>query len=94
VFLSVSNSLHLYCNNNGVIAQTKKPRSHQQSKHILWHYYLIHEIVNRGDVKICKVHMDLNDVGPLITPLLLPKHETHKSVSVLGTCMIEFSLNV
>jgi hypothetical protein len=79
VFLSALNSLHLYCNNNGVIANTKKSRSHQQSIHILWHYYLIHEIVNKGDVKICKVHMDLNVIDPLITPLLLPNMR-HTSV--------------
>ncbi|KAG8483065.1 hypothetical protein CXB51_021938 [Gossypium anomalum] len=47
---SISNAIELRCNNNGAIAQAKKPRSHQRSKHILRRYHLIREIIDRGDV--------------------------------------------
>ncbi|KAK8715751.1 hypothetical protein V6N13_043077 [Hibiscus sabdariffa] len=57
---SISDSLELYCDNNGAIAQAKEPRSHQRSKHILRRFHLIREIVDRGDVEICKVHTDDN----------------------------------
>ncbi|KAK8669710.1 hypothetical protein V6N13_107134 [Hibiscus sabdariffa] len=53
---SISDALELYCDNNGAIAQAKEPRSHQRSKHILRRFHLIREIVDRGDVEICKVH--------------------------------------
>ena len=43
---SISNLVHLFCDNNGAIAQAKEPRSHQRSKHILRRFYLIREIVD------------------------------------------------
>ncbi|WVZ70731.1 hypothetical protein U9M48_019374 [Paspalum notatum var. saurae] len=62
---SASSPLDLYCDNISVIAQAKELRSHQKSKHILRRYHLIREIIDRGDVKICKVHTDLNVADPL-----------------------------
>ncbi|WP_248786429.1 Ty1/Copia family ribonuclease HI, partial [Escherichia coli] len=32
---SITDSIELYCDNNGAIAQAKEPQSHQRSKHIL-----------------------------------------------------------
>ncbi|KAI5416236.1 hypothetical protein KIW84_041330 [Lathyrus oleraceus] len=52
---SIVDLIGLYCDNNGVIAQAKEPRSHQRSKHILRSYHLIREIIDRGDVKTCRV---------------------------------------
>ncbi|KAK8534611.1 hypothetical protein V6N12_057255 [Hibiscus sabdariffa] len=66
---SISDALELYCDNNGAIAQAKEPKSHQRSKHILRHFHLIREIVDRGDVEICKVHTDNNIADPLTKPL-------------------------
>ena len=74
---SASSPIDLYCDNSGAILQVKEPRSHQKSKHILWHYHLIREILDRGNVKICKVHTDLNIFDPLTKPPLRAKHETH-----------------
>jgi hypothetical protein len=71
--------MDLYCDNSSACAQAKEPRSHQKSKHILRCYHLICEIIVRGDVKICKVHMDLNIVNPLIKTLSQQKHEAHMS---------------
>lgn len=77
VMTSASSPMDLYCDNSGAIAQAKEPRSHQKFKHILRRYYLIREIVGRGDVKICKIHTDLNVADPLTKPLPQPKHEAH-----------------
>ena len=74
---SCSSTIDLYCDNSGAIAQAKEPRSHQKSKHILWRYPQIQEIIDRGDVKICKVHTDLNIADPLTKPLPQAKHEIH-----------------
>ena len=71
--------MDLYCDNSGAIAQAKEPRSHQKSKHILWRFHLIQEIIDRGDVKICKVHTDLNIEDPLTKALSQQKHEAHMS---------------
>jgi hypothetical protein len=77
VFSNASSPLNLYCDNNGAIAQAKEPRNHQKSKHVLQKFYLIREFVRRGEIKICKIHMDLNVVDPLTKPLPQPNHETH-----------------
>jgi hypothetical protein len=77
VFSNASSPLNLYCDKNGAIAQAKEPRNHQKSKHVLQKFYLIREFVRRGEIKICKIHMDLNVVDPLTKPLPQPNHETH-----------------
>ncbi|KAK8573047.1 hypothetical protein V6N12_029085 [Hibiscus sabdariffa] len=74
---SISDAMELYCDNNGAIAQAKEPRSHQRSKHILRRFHLIREIIDRGDVEICKVHTDDNIADPLTKPLTQQKHDRH-----------------
>ena len=74
---SIANPVALYCDNNGAIAQAKEPRSHQRSKHILRRFHLIREIIERGDVKICKVPTNDNIADPLTKPLPQSKHDYH-----------------
>ena len=45
----------LYCDNNGVVAQSKDPKNHNGEKHIKRKYHLTREIVRRGDVVVTKV---------------------------------------
>ena len=73
----ITNPVDVYCDNNGAIAQAKEPISHQRSKHILRHFHLIHEIIERGDVKICRVHIDDNVADPLTKLLPQSKHDSH-----------------
>ena len=84
---SAQKGIELYCDNNGTIAQSKEPRSHFKSKHVERKYYLIREIVGRGDVKMCKVHTDENIADPLTKPLPLPKHEKHANATGLRLMM-------
>jgi hypothetical protein len=49
--------------------QAKEIRSHKKVKHVLWRYHLIREIINRGDVKVCKVHTDQNVADLLMKSL-------------------------
>ncbi|KAL4285292.1 hypothetical protein GQ457_16G014520 [Hibiscus cannabinus] len=72
---SISNVVELYCDNIGAIAQAKESRSHQRSKHILRRLHLIQEIIDRGDVEICKVHTNNNIADPLTKPLAQQKHD-------------------
>ncbi|KAK8578787.1 hypothetical protein V6N13_142071 [Hibiscus sabdariffa] len=74
---SISDAMELYCDNNGAIAQAKEPRSHQISKHILRRFHLLREIIDRGDVEICKVHTYDNIADPLTKPLAQQKHDRH-----------------
>ncbi|KAK8538769.1 hypothetical protein V6N12_034477 [Hibiscus sabdariffa] len=77
VIPSIADVVDLYCDNNGAIAQAKEPRSHRRSKHILRRFHLIREIIDRGDVEICKVHTDDNIADPLTKPLAQQKHDRH-----------------
>jgi hypothetical protein len=82
---SIVDPIGLYYDNNGVIAQAKEPRSHQRSKHILRRYHLIREIIDRGDVKICKVPTLDNIADPLTKPLAQQKHDGHtRSMGIRG----------
>jgi ATP-dependent protease Clp ATPase subunit len=83
VVTSASSPMDLYCDNSGATTQAKEPRAHKRIKHVLRRYHLIHEIIGRGDVKICKVHMDHNIADLLTKPLPQPKHVTHmRSMSI------------
>ena len=74
---SIVDPIELLCDNNGAIAQAKEPRSHQKSKHIQRRYHLIREIIERGDVKICKVPTLDNVADPLTKALAQQKHDGH-----------------
>ena len=75
---SIEESIPLLCDNNGTIAQAKEPRSHQKSKHILWMYHLIREIIEHGDVKIEKVDGKENAADPFTKALDTKEFDKHK----------------
>ncbi|KAL0430689.1 UNVERIFIED_CONTAM: Retrovirus-related Pol polyprotein from transposon TNT 1-94 [Sesamum radiatum] len=49
---SIAESVVIFCNNNGAIAQAQKPISHHHSKHICKRYHLLRETVSRGDCRM------------------------------------------
>ena len=69
----------IYCDNNGAIANAKEPRSHKNSKHIKRRFNSIRDYVKDGDIKICKVHTDLNVADPLTKALPRAKHDQHQN---------------
>ena len=77
VVSSISDHIPMLCENNGAIVQTKEPRSHQKSKHILRHFHLIREIIARGDVVMERVPSIFNIVDPLTKPLAQEVSECH-----------------
>lgn len=54
----------LYCDNSGVVANSKDPRNHKSGKHMERKYHLICEILQHGDVKLAKIAL----VGNLADP--------------------------
>ena len=71
----------------GPRAQSPTPRSHQRTKHILRRFHLVREMIDRGDVKICKVAGEDNVADPLTKPLARVIHERH--VSSMGIRRID-----
>jgi hypothetical protein len=69
VFPSMRDPVSIHCDNTGAIANVKEPRCHSIVKHIFRRYRVMTDYVQYGEVKICKVHMDLNLADPLMKPL-------------------------
>ncbi|KAL0293559.1 UNVERIFIED_CONTAM: Retrovirus-related Pol polyprotein from transposon TNT 1-94 [Sesamum radiatum] len=74
---SIAEPVVIFCDNNGAIAQAKKPRSHHRSKHILRRYHLLREMVNRGDSRMDRVSSAENIVDPLTMPMSQVAHTQH-----------------
>ena len=70
--------MEIYCDNNGAIAQAKEPRSHQKNKHVSRKYHLIRQFVGEGEIRLCKVHTDMNVSDPLTKTLSLAKQVKHR----------------
>ena len=69
----------LYCDNSGAVANSKEPRSHKRGKHIERKYYLIREIVHRGDVAVLKIASQDNLANPFTKTLPVKSFEGHLS---------------
>ena len=76
---SALDPLTIYCDNMGAIANAQEPRSHKKLKHIKLRFHAIREYVEDGDIKICKVHTDLNVADPLTKALPRAKHDLHRN---------------
>ena len=77
---SVLGPVDLYCDNNGATTQANEPRSHSKSKHVLRRYHLIREIVNKGDVKICRVDTISYTAHPLTNFLPQAMHQVQTPI--------------
>ena len=76
---SALDPMSIYCDNMGAIANAQEPRSHKKLKHIKLRFHAIRENVQDGDIKICKVHTDLNVADPLTKPLPRANHDQHQT---------------
>ena len=77
VISEIENLVPLYCDNTGVVAQTKELRSHHKSKHILRHFHLICEIIERQDIVIEQVETKNNIADPFTKALPQQQFDCH-----------------
>ncbi|KAK1681899.1 hypothetical protein QYE76_042747 [Lolium multiflorum] len=89
---SALDPLVIYCDNMGAIANAQEPRSHKRLKHIKLRYHSIREYIEDGEVKICKVHTDLNVADPLTKALPGQSMTNTRMPWVLGTlqCNLDY----
>ena len=59
----------LFCDNRGVVAQSKDPRNHKKGKHIERKYHIIWDIVARKDVVVVKIDSANNLANPFTKTL-------------------------
>ena len=69
----------LYCDNSGVVANSKEPMSHKRGKHIERKYHLIREIMHQGDVPVMKIASQDNLADPFTKTLPAKSFEGHLS---------------
>ncbi|KAK1558069.1 hypothetical protein QYE76_008359, partial [Lolium multiflorum] len=86
---SALDPLVIYCDNMGAIANAQEPRSHKRLKHIKLRYHSIREYIEDGEVKICKVHTDLNVADPLTKALPRAKHDQHQNAMGVSRKAVE-----
>src|SRR4051812_20087116 len=78
VIPSASGPMKIFCDNTGAIALAKESRYHKRTKHIKRRFNSIRDLVQVGDIEICKIHTDLNVADPLTKPLPRAKHDQHQ----------------
>ncbi|XP_030964370.1 secreted RxLR effector protein 161-like [Quercus lobata] len=79
----------LFCNNSGVVAQSKNPRNHK-GKHIERKYHIIRDIVARGDVVVAKIESAHNLANPFTKALPQKTFESH--LEEIGVRLVHNSL--
>ena len=77
VIPTILDPIILLCDKNGLIAQAKEPKSYQKSEHILMRFYLMREIIARGDAVMERVLPMDNVVDPLTMSLAPEVFERH-----------------
>ena len=78
----IENSVPLYCDNTGAIAQAKESMSHHKSKHILRCFHLVREIIERQDVVFERVDSKNNIVDPFTKAL--PQQQFNHHLNSMG----------
>ncbi|KAK4409431.1 Retrovirus-related Pol polyprotein from transposon TNT 1-94 [Sesamum angolense] len=77
VMPSIAEPVVIFSDNNGAIAQSKEPRSHHRSKHILRCYHFMKEMVSRGDIQMDRISSVENIPDPLtklVSHIAHPQH--------------------
>ena len=69
VISSTSGPMKIFCDNTAAIALATESRFHKRTKHIKRCFNSIRDLVQVGDIEICKIHTDLNVANPLTKPL-------------------------
>ena len=64
VIPSASGPMKIFCDNTGAISLVKESRVHKRTKHIKRRCNSIRDLVQVGDIEICKIHTDLNVADP------------------------------
>ena len=77
VIPSADRPITLYCDNSGVVAQSKEPRYHKKQKHIERTYHLIRYIIERGYTMVAKIALEENLADPFTKTLHVRVFEKH-----------------
>ena len=82
--------IKLFCNNSGVVAQSKDPRNHKKGKYIERKYHIIQDIVAWGDVVVAKID-SANNLANHFTKAL-PQRTFESHLEGMGVRLVHNSL--
>ena len=68
----------VYYDSTRAIVQVKELKFHHRTKHILRHYHLVWEIIERGDVELQKIDGKDNMADPFTKALRIKEFDEHK----------------
>ena len=77
VVLLVSYYMTLYCDNNGAVVNSKKPKIHKRAKHVERKYHLIRDIIKQREVIVHKMALEENLYDPFMKVLSIKSFEGH-----------------
>ena len=80
----------LFCDNSGVVAQSKDLRNYKKGKHIERKYHIIRDIVARGDVVVAKIDNANNLTDPFTKTL--PQRSFESYLDGMGVKLVHNSL--
>ena len=80
----------LFCDNSGVVAQSKDPRNHKKGKHIERKYHIIRDIIAHGDVVVAKIE-SANNLANSFTKAL-PQRTFESHLEGMGVRLVHNSL--
>ena len=80
----------LFCDNSGVVAQSKDPRNYKKGKHIKRKYHIIQDIVTHGDVVVAKIKSANTLTDPFIK--VLPQRTFESHLEGMGVRLVHNSL--
>ena len=68
---NIVSPMKMYCDNSSAIILAKESRVRKGSRHILCKFDYIHEVVERNEIDILKVHTDENLADPFTKPMIV-----------------------
>ncbi|GJU70088.1 retrotransposon protein, putative, ty1-copia subclass [Tanacetum coccineum] len=96
---SIDKPMDMYCDNTSAITIADEPGVQKGAKHFQRKYHFIREVIQKGNIRILKVHTDNNLVDPLTKPLPCTKHVKHarsiglcfslRAISIIFLCTSE-----
>nr|GEW14684.1 retrovirus-related Pol polyprotein from transposon TNT 1-94 [Tanacetum cinerariifolium] len=74
---TIEEPISMYCDNTGAIAIANKSGISKGARHFHAKVHYLHEVIEYGDIKLGKVHIDDNLADPFTKALAFPKHSKH-----------------
>ncbi|GJW47559.1 hypothetical protein Tco_0079205 [Tanacetum coccineum] len=73
----IEEPINMYCDNNGAITIANESGISKGARHFRTKVHYLCEVIEYGDIKLEKVHMNDNLANPFTKALAFPKHSEH-----------------